>query len=109
MERRRFLQLLGIGAGGIVLEQAIPFGRVWSFPKNIVIAPQTLRFRVTQRWLVTDGLGYEPLFPTRYIVNAPTTASYPERWLVTDGLGYEPLFPTRYIVNAPTRASRRGS
>ncbi|HZW05391.1 MAG TPA: hypothetical protein VFF58_00655 [Candidatus Nitrosotalea sp.] len=45
MERRRFLQLLGLGVGGIALEQAIPLGRVWSFPKEIVIArPATVRF-----------------------------------------------------------------
>jgi hypothetical protein len=37
MDRRKFLQLVGLGAGGIVLEQAIPFNRVWSFPKNIVV------------------------------------------------------------------------
>lgn len=37
MERRRFLQLLGWGVGGLALEQAIPLGRVWSFPKEIAI------------------------------------------------------------------------
>lgn len=37
MNRRGFLQVLGIAVGGIALEQAIPFNRVWSFPKNIVI------------------------------------------------------------------------
>jgi hypothetical protein len=38
MERRRFLQLFGLGVGGVALHQAIPLGRVWSFPKEIVIA-----------------------------------------------------------------------
>lgn len=28
--------MLGMVAGGIALEQAIPLGRVWSFPKEIV-------------------------------------------------------------------------
>jgi hypothetical protein len=37
MERRRFLGLLSGILGGIALEQAIPFGRVWSFPKEIVV------------------------------------------------------------------------
>lgn len=32
---------MGLGAmvGGIALEQAIPLGRVWSFPKRIAILP----------------------------------------------------------------------
>lgn len=38
MERRRFLSLLGLGVAGIALEQAVPLGRVWSFPKEIAIA-----------------------------------------------------------------------
>jgi len=41
MERRGFLKALGMLAGGIALEQAIPFGRVWSFPSKIVI-PESL-------------------------------------------------------------------
>jgi hypothetical protein len=38
MNRRRFLSLLGLGTAGIALEHAIPLGRVWSFPKEIIIA-----------------------------------------------------------------------
>jgi hypothetical protein len=38
MDRRGFLKLLGAGVGGLALDQAIPFNRVWSFPKKIVIA-----------------------------------------------------------------------
>jgi hypothetical protein len=36
MNRRNFLAALSAGIAGIALEQAIPLGRVWSFPKNIV-------------------------------------------------------------------------
>ena len=35
MDRRRFLSLFGAGVAGIALEQAVPLGRVWSFPKKI--------------------------------------------------------------------------
>lgn len=35
MNRRGFLQVLSAGVAGIALEQAIPFGRVWSFPTEI--------------------------------------------------------------------------
>lgn len=38
MNRRGFLKLFGAGVAGIALEQAIPLGRVWSFPKEIKIA-----------------------------------------------------------------------
>lgn len=35
MNRRGFLAGLGAIVGGVALEQAIPLGRVWSFPKQI--------------------------------------------------------------------------
>jgi hypothetical protein len=38
MDRRDFISLFGAGVAGIALEQAIPLGRVWSFPKEIVTA-----------------------------------------------------------------------
>lgn len=38
MDRRKFLGSLIAGVAGIAIEQAIPLGRVWSFPKKIVIA-----------------------------------------------------------------------
>jgi hypothetical protein len=45
MERRKFLALLGLSAGAAAVEQAVPLGRVWSFPKQIVLAtPAQVRF-----------------------------------------------------------------
>jgi len=38
MDRRGFLKLFGAAVAGIALEQAVPLGRVWSFPKEIVLA-----------------------------------------------------------------------
>lgn len=35
MDRRNFLKSLGALVGGIALEQAVPFGRVYSFPKEL--------------------------------------------------------------------------
>ena len=37
MDRRGFLSLLGLGIAGVAFDQAIPLGRVWSFPKQIVV------------------------------------------------------------------------
>lgn len=37
MNRRGFLAGLGTLIGGVVIEKAIPFNRVWSFPKEIII------------------------------------------------------------------------
>jgi hypothetical protein len=33
MDRRGFLKLLGGGVAGIAIAEAVPLGRVWSFPK----------------------------------------------------------------------------
>jgi hypothetical protein len=38
MNRRGFLKFLALGTGALALEQAIPFNRVWSFPKDIRLA-----------------------------------------------------------------------
>jgi hypothetical protein len=44
MDRRKFLSLMSASAAGIALDQAIPFGRVWSFPSKIQIAkPRAVR------------------------------------------------------------------
>lgn len=47
MDRRRFLSLLGLGAAGLALDQAIPLGRVWSFPSKIIAPTADQLFRVT--------------------------------------------------------------
>jgi hypothetical protein len=49
MKRRAFLQLLTAGIGGIALEQAIPFNRVWSFPSKILI-PEVEVLQPTAIW-----------------------------------------------------------
>jgi hypothetical protein len=38
MDRRGFLRLFGAGVAGIALDQAIPLGRVWSFPSELFVA-----------------------------------------------------------------------
>lgn len=87
MNRRRFMSLLGLGVAGIALEQAIPLGRVWSFPKEIVITNyqealaltgripigSTIRIRFPQRYLVGDGLRYTPI-PAALQADFPTSS-----------------------------------
>jgi hypothetical protein len=67
MNRRGFISLLAAAAGGVVLDRAIPFGRVWSFPKNPVLANSagqligtTINIRIPQRFYVRD---YRELYP----------------------------------------------
>jgi hypothetical protein len=48
MNRRGFLGLLGAAIAGIAVDQAIPLGRVWSFPKNIVIPPKPIALDLKQ-------------------------------------------------------------
>lgn len=60
MNRRNFLSLFSAGVAGIALEQAIPLGRVWSFPKEIVVAKHPFDFsdeydHAMGRWLTGDG------------------------------------------------------
>lgn len=58
MDRRSFLQKLGLLVGGVALEQAIPLNRVWSFPTVIkygepVIYPE---LALTVKWITTESL-----------------------------------------------------
>jgi hypothetical protein len=41
MNRRSFVALLGAAAVGGIAGEAIPFGRVWSFPKKIIVPAYT--------------------------------------------------------------------
>lgn len=43
MNRRGFLGALGAMIGGVVLEQAIPFNRVWSFPTEVKVQTASLQ------------------------------------------------------------------
>lgn len=57
MNRRGFLKNIALGIGGIALEQAVPLGRVWSFPKDIVIAPKMELLHVPHnRWANFGGM-----------------------------------------------------
>ena len=54
MNRRGFLGVLSGAIAGIAIEQAIPLGRVWSFPTDIVAARRN-------RLLTTDDICRETL------------------------------------------------
>jgi hypothetical protein len=76
VNRRSFFRFLGAGAATLALSEAIPFGRVWSFPSKIVVPEQsvtcgeffdvpmrvgqTVRIRFPQRWIVRDFGKYTP-------------------------------------------------
>ena len=53
MNRRNFLSLFSAGVASIALEQAIPLGRVWSFPKEIVVG-SNMNFRFPPRLEIGD-------------------------------------------------------
>ena len=54
MNRRNFLSLFSAGVAGIALEQAIPLGRVWSFPKEIVVPTGNVFLRTD--WITMETL-----------------------------------------------------
>jgi hypothetical protein len=82
MNRRGFLGLFTAGVAGIALEQAIPLGRVWSFPSKIVPAFAGLDLAATgldltvvwERDLLTGGLKVGDMFTV-----AAVNAVKPER------------------------------
>jgi hypothetical protein len=53
MDRRNFLRAAAMTIGGIALDQAIPFGRIWSFPK--VIKPANY-IRQTTHYMIADDI-----------------------------------------------------
>jgi len=55
MNRRNFLSLFSAGLAGIALEQAIPLGRGWSFPKQIVLGLPPNAFLTTE-WITMETL-----------------------------------------------------
>jgi hypothetical protein len=61
MNRRNFLSLLSSGLAGIALDQAIPLGRVWSFPKEIVLAKTSGNLFLPMEWVTKDSL--QALYP----------------------------------------------
>lgn len=98
MERRGFLKLFGGAVAGIALEQAIPLGRVWSFPKKIVVSD----WAVPKSTFITVR---ELHFQNGDIV---TIAGIPRNFVVLDvkqqsfGLLWR---PTRYRAAFPVKIS----
>jgi hypothetical protein len=96
MNRRSFFRFLGAGAATLALSEAIPFGRVWSFPSKIVVplqplswgecfeAPtrvgQTIRIRFPQHWIVRDFGEYTPAIITPRAENFVVTSLSPLRF-----------------------------
>jgi hypothetical protein len=75
MNRRGFISLLGAGAAGLALDRAIPFNRVWSFPKEIVIpkAGDILS-------MASVNIVNKPLFQIGDII---TIADWPGRFVIS--------------------------
>lgn len=76
MNRRNFLSLFSAGIAGIALEQAIPLGRVWSFPSKIaVLKPGDIIS-------IASINRINPLFEIGDIVSIPAFSAL--RFVVTD-------------------------
>jgi hypothetical protein len=75
MNRRDLFKGFGAIVAGVAIEQAIPLGRIWSFPSQIVIASRGNLFLTTE-WVTAEALRIlkEQLvfkIPSRVIVSNP--------------------------------------
>lgn len=57
MNRRNFITGIGALVGGLALDKAIPFNRVWSFPSKIVIPNRQLLGRHYDYIVMDDLVG----------------------------------------------------
>ena len=87
MDRRGFLKFFSAGVAGIALEQAIPLGRVWSFPKKIVIPNVFLK----TEWITEESLRIlKRNLQLRFeIGDIVTFAKWPGRFVVSQIVGEE--------------------
>lgn len=107
MDRRGFLRLFGLGAAGVALEQAIPLGRVWSFPSKIVVPTSGNLFLRTE-WITAETLrmlkqnlrdvhGFEWFEEERmyreFKVGSTINVKLPQRWIIRDSLLFTPFPP----------------
>lgn len=65
MDRRSFLKGLGLIVGGVAINEAIPFNRVWSFPKEIKINKFPGKFEELLK------SGFQELFVNHYLTSSP--------------------------------------
>jgi len=84
MNRRNFLGLFSAGVAGIALEQAIPLGRVWSFPSKIVI-PEFLSNGTIGRCFGFHA--YEEEFAKPFKIGTTIRIRMPQRFIVRDYVG----------------------
>jgi hypothetical protein len=105
LNRRNFLSLFGAGVAGLALDQAIPLGRVWSFPKEIVLPAGNVF--LTTEWTSMETLrmlrrecDLEPFFntewekPSKFRIGGKLRVKMPQRWIVHKGLDYIPQSAT---------------
>lgn len=95
MDRRGFLRFLGAGVAGIALEQAIPLGRVWSFPSWIWrprprlynttwIDRETLRILENNLQFAEFVRDYDPDFNRELRVGSTVRIRLPQQYIVRD-------------------------
>jgi hypothetical protein len=106
LDRRKFLQMLGLGSVAALAEQAIPLNRAWSFPKQIVIpknpfdysseyrrAIEFLKPAVQQLANEIDELYFERLKDFDYLYSKEWNKPY------RIGQAIRVKMPQRYIVS----------
>lgn len=76
--------MLGLGIGGIALEQAIPLNRVWSFPKEIKrFVPLSQIEQQYRSGVIGRALGFEWYPAPIQLGDIVTVEDWPGRFVVT--------------------------
>ncbi len=123
MNRRNFLSLFSAGVAGIALEQAIPLGRVWSFPKEIVIPEYNVflepgwisleTLRILKRNLDYRSTDWEKDFTREFAIGEVVQVKFPERFIDSGprlaSAPSAPRLPAGPVEIGPWLATRRNS
>lgn len=109
MDRRGFLKGLGLVIGGVALEQAVPLGRVWSFPAKIV--PLNIGLSgVNQLWIwpIPDtAIYYDPVAISTLKHNLPLLYQCAENRVVVDQLSDAGMRPDLRTLETVIRREYR--
>ena len=106
MNRRGFLGMLVAAVAGVALNEAIPFGRVWSFPSKIVlpkVVGAVITVRLPPRFLTEEEIWIAYMRPAMMQlvqdIDFTLMANYDPDFAHSSKVRY----PQRFIISRPDK------